>query len=59
MATSPTVVIVGPAGAKAPEEFSAANGIRYLHVEHWANALNQGPAVAGNMLGVPTREVMT
>jgi 3-phenylpropionate/trans-cinnamate dioxygenase ferredoxin reductase subunit len=56
MATSPTVVIVeaGLAGAKAPEEFYAANGIRYLHVEHWANALNQGPAAARNMLGVPT-----
>jgi 3-phenylpropionate/trans-cinnamate dioxygenase ferredoxin reductase subunit len=26
----------------------------YLHVEHWANALNQGPAAARNMLGVPT-----
>ena len=26
----------------------------YLHVEHWANALNQGPAAARNMLGIPT-----
>jgi len=26
----------------------------YLHVEHWANARNQGPAAARNMLGVPT-----
>jgi 3-phenylpropionate/trans-cinnamate dioxygenase ferredoxin reductase subunit len=26
----------------------------YLRVEHWANALNQGPAAARNMLGVPT-----
>ncbi|HEV2918856.1 MAG TPA: FAD/NAD(P)-binding oxidoreductase, partial [Actinomycetota bacterium] len=25
---------------------------RYLRVEHWANALNQGPAAARNMLGV-------
>jgi 3-phenylpropionate/trans-cinnamate dioxygenase ferredoxin reductase component len=26
----------------------------YLHVEHWANALNQGPAAARNMLGIDT-----
>jgi 3-phenylpropionate/trans-cinnamate dioxygenase ferredoxin reductase component len=26
----------------------------YLRVEHWANARNQGPAAARNMLGVPT-----
>jgi 3-phenylpropionate/trans-cinnamate dioxygenase ferredoxin reductase subunit len=26
----------------------------YLHVEHWANALNQGPAAARNMLGMPS-----
>ncbi len=25
-----------------------------LRVEHWANALNQGPAAAGNMLGLDT-----
>jgi 3-phenylpropionate/trans-cinnamate dioxygenase ferredoxin reductase component len=27
---------------------------RYLRVEHWANAFNQGPAAARNMLGIPT-----
>ena len=27
---------------------------RYLRVEHWANARNQGPAAARNMLGIPT-----
>jgi 3-phenylpropionate/trans-cinnamate dioxygenase ferredoxin reductase subunit len=27
---------------------------RYLRVEHWANALNQGPAAARSMLGIPT-----
>ena len=26
----------------------------YLHIEHWANALNGGPAAARNMLGIPT-----
>ena len=28
-------------------------GVR-LRVEHWANALHQGPAAARNMLGIPT-----
>jgi hypothetical protein len=27
---------------------------RYLRVEHWANAFNQGPAAARSMLGIPT-----
>ncbi|MEZ5073587.1 MAG: FAD-dependent oxidoreductase [Solirubrobacterales bacterium] len=28
---------------------------RHIRVEHWANALNQGPAAAGAMLGEPVR----
>jgi 3-phenylpropionate/trans-cinnamate dioxygenase ferredoxin reductase subunit len=27
---------------------------RYLRLEHWSSALNQGPAAAKNMLGIPT-----
>jgi 3-phenylpropionate/trans-cinnamate dioxygenase ferredoxin reductase component len=45
---------VGAAGVYAAGDVAAAwhpRYQRYLHVEHWANALNQGPAVARNMLG--------
>jgi 3-phenylpropionate/trans-cinnamate dioxygenase ferredoxin reductase subunit len=45
---------VGAAGIYAAGDVAAAWHPRYqtyLHVEHWANALNQGPAAAGNMLG--------
>jgi 3-phenylpropionate/trans-cinnamate dioxygenase ferredoxin reductase component len=48
---------VGAAGIYAAGDVAAAwhpRYQRYLHVEHWANALNQGPAAARNMLGVPT-----
>jgi 3-phenylpropionate/trans-cinnamate dioxygenase ferredoxin reductase subunit len=48
---------VGAAGVYAAGDVAAAWHPRYqsyLHVEHWANALNQGPAAARNMLGVPT-----
>jgi 3-phenylpropionate/trans-cinnamate dioxygenase ferredoxin reductase subunit len=48
---------VGAAGIYAAGDVAAAWHPRYqsyLHVEHWANALNQGPAAARNMLGVPT-----
>jgi 3-phenylpropionate/trans-cinnamate dioxygenase ferredoxin reductase subunit len=48
---------VGAAGVYAAGDVAAAwhpRYQRYLHVEHWANALNQGPAAARNMLGVPT-----
>jgi 3-phenylpropionate/trans-cinnamate dioxygenase ferredoxin reductase subunit len=48
---------VGAAGVYAAGDVAAAWHPRYqsyLHVEHWANALNQGPAAAKNMLGVPT-----
>jgi 3-phenylpropionate/trans-cinnamate dioxygenase ferredoxin reductase subunit len=27
---------------------------RHIRVEHWANALHQGPAAAKNMIGIPT-----
>jgi 3-phenylpropionate/trans-cinnamate dioxygenase ferredoxin reductase subunit len=45
---------VGAAGIHAAGDDAAAwhpRYQRYLHVEHWANALNQGPAAARNMLG--------
>jgi 3-phenylpropionate/trans-cinnamate dioxygenase ferredoxin reductase subunit len=45
---------VGAAGVYAAGDVAAAWHPRYqsyLHVEHWANALNQGPAAARNMLG--------
>jgi 3-phenylpropionate/trans-cinnamate dioxygenase ferredoxin reductase subunit len=48
---------VGAAGIYAAGDVAAARHPRYqiyLRVEHWANALNQGPAAARNMLGVPT-----
>jgi 3-phenylpropionate/trans-cinnamate dioxygenase ferredoxin reductase subunit len=48
---------VGAAGVYAAGDVAAAWRPRYqtyLRVEHWANALNQGPAAARNMLGVPT-----
>jgi 3-phenylpropionate/trans-cinnamate dioxygenase ferredoxin reductase subunit len=48
---------VGASGVHAAGDVAAAWHPRYqsyLHVEHWANALNQGPAAARNMLGVPT-----
>jgi 3-phenylpropionate/trans-cinnamate dioxygenase ferredoxin reductase subunit len=48
---------VGAAGVYAAGDVAAAWHPRYqtyLQVEHWANALNQGPAAARNMLGVPT-----
>jgi 3-phenylpropionate/trans-cinnamate dioxygenase ferredoxin reductase subunit len=48
---------VGAAGIYAAGDVAAAwhpRYQRYLHVEHWANALNQGPGAARNMLGVPT-----
>jgi 3-phenylpropionate/trans-cinnamate dioxygenase ferredoxin reductase component len=48
---------VGTAGVYAAGDVAAAWHPRYqtyLHVEHWANALNQGPAAAHNMLGIPT-----
>jgi 3-phenylpropionate/trans-cinnamate dioxygenase ferredoxin reductase subunit len=48
---------VGAAGIYAAGDVAAAWHPRYqtyLHLEHWANALNQGPAAARNMLGVPT-----
>jgi 3-phenylpropionate/trans-cinnamate dioxygenase ferredoxin reductase component len=47
---------VGAAGVYAAGDVAAAWHPRYqtyLRVEHWANALNQGPAAARNMLGVP------
>ena len=52
---------VGAAGVYAAGDVAAAWHPRYqtyLHVEHWANALNQGPAAARNRLGrslPPTR----
>jgi 3-phenylpropionate/trans-cinnamate dioxygenase ferredoxin reductase component len=48
---------VGAAGVYAAGDVAAAWHPRYqiyLHVEHWANALNQGLAAARNMLGTPT-----
>ena len=48
---------VGAAGVYAAGDVAAAWHPRYqayLRVEHWANALNQGPAAARSMLGVPT-----
>jgi 3-phenylpropionate/trans-cinnamate dioxygenase ferredoxin reductase component len=48
---------VGAAEVYAAGDVAAAWHPRYqiyLHVEHWANALNQGPAAARNMLGIPT-----
>jgi 3-phenylpropionate/trans-cinnamate dioxygenase ferredoxin reductase subunit len=48
---------VGAAGVYAAGDVVAAWHPRYqtyLHVEHWANALHQGPAAARNMLGIPT-----
>jgi 3-phenylpropionate/trans-cinnamate dioxygenase ferredoxin reductase component len=45
---------VGAAAIHAAGDVAAAWHPRYqtyLHVEHWANALNQGPAAARNMLG--------
>jgi 3-phenylpropionate/trans-cinnamate dioxygenase ferredoxin reductase component len=46
--------VVGAAGVYAAGDVAAAWHPRYqtyLRVEHWANALNQGPAAARNMLG--------
>ena len=46
--------VVGAAGVYAAGDVAAAWHPRYqsyLHVEHWANARNQGPAAARNMLG--------
>jgi 3-phenylpropionate/trans-cinnamate dioxygenase ferredoxin reductase subunit len=51
------VYAAGAAGVYAAGDVAAAwhpRYQRYLHVEHWANALNQGPAAARNMLGIPT-----
>jgi 3-phenylpropionate/trans-cinnamate dioxygenase ferredoxin reductase subunit len=48
---------VGAAGVYAAGDLAAAWHPRYqtyLRVEHWANALNQGPAAARSMLGIPT-----
>ena len=48
---------VGAAGVYAAGDVAAAwhPGYQtYLRVEHWANALNQGPVAARNMLGIPT-----
>jgi 3-phenylpropionate/trans-cinnamate dioxygenase ferredoxin reductase component len=48
---------VGAAGIYAAGDVAGAWHPRYqtyLRVEHWANALNQGPAAARNMLGIPT-----
>ena len=48
---------VGAGGVYAAGDVAAAWHPRYqsyLRVEHWANALNQGPAAARNMLGIPT-----
>jgi 3-phenylpropionate/trans-cinnamate dioxygenase ferredoxin reductase subunit len=48
---------VGAAGVYAAGDVAAAwhpRYQRYLRVEHWANALNQGPAAARNMLAIPT-----
>ncbi|HZA82475.1 MAG TPA: FAD-dependent oxidoreductase, partial [Actinomycetes bacterium] len=48
---------VGAAGVHAAGDVAAAWHPRYqtyLRVEHWANALNQGPAAARSMLGDPT-----
>ena len=48
---------VGAAGVYAAGDVAAAWHPRYqsyLHVEHWANALNQGPAAARSMLGIAT-----
>ncbi|HEX2159788.1 MAG TPA: FAD-dependent oxidoreductase, partial [Actinomycetes bacterium] len=48
---------VGAAGIYAAGDVAAAWHPRYqtyLRVEHWANALNQGPAAARNMLGIET-----
>ena len=45
---------VGAAGVYAAGDVAAAwhpHYQSYLHVEHWANALNQGPAAAKSMLG--------
>jgi 3-phenylpropionate/trans-cinnamate dioxygenase ferredoxin reductase subunit len=47
--------VVGAAGLFAAGDVAAAWHPRYqtyLRVEHWANALNQGPAAARNMLGI-------
>ena len=49
--------VVGAAGVYDAGDVAAAWHPRYqtyLRVEHWANALNQGPAAARNMLGVAT-----
>jgi 3-phenylpropionate/trans-cinnamate dioxygenase ferredoxin reductase component len=48
---------VGSAGVYAAGDVAAAwhpRYQRYLRVEHWANALNQGPAAARSMLGIAT-----
>jgi 3-phenylpropionate/trans-cinnamate dioxygenase ferredoxin reductase subunit len=48
---------VGAAGVYAAGDVAAAwhPGYQtYLQVEHWANARNQGPVAARNMLGIPT-----
>jgi 3-phenylpropionate/trans-cinnamate dioxygenase ferredoxin reductase component len=49
--------VLGAAGIYAAGDVAAAWHPRYqrhLRVEHWANALNQGPAAARNMLGNAT-----
>jgi 3-phenylpropionate/trans-cinnamate dioxygenase ferredoxin reductase component len=48
---------VGAAGVYAAGDVATAWHPRYqtyLRVEHWANALHQGPTAARNMLGIPT-----
>ena len=49
--------VLGAAGVFAAGDVAAAwhpRYQRYLRVEHWANAFNQGPAAARSMLGIPT-----
>jgi 3-phenylpropionate/trans-cinnamate dioxygenase ferredoxin reductase subunit len=49
--------VLGAAGVYAAGDVAAAWHPRYqthLRLEHWANALNQGPAAARNMLGIAT-----
>ncbi len=55
--TNERLEVIGAAGVYAAGDVAAAWHPRYqtyLHVEHWANALNQGPAAARNMLGIAT-----
>jgi 3-phenylpropionate/trans-cinnamate dioxygenase ferredoxin reductase component len=49
--------VIGAAGVYAAGDAATAwhpHYQTYLQVEHWANALNQGPAAAKNMLGIAT-----